>query len=224
MAGELKVINLGFVNAFLVKVKDGFILVDTGVPQQWEALDGQLAAAGCAPGKLKLVIITHGDVDHLGNGVKIKQKYQARIAMHREEADQAEKGMRLKRHIRTLPGKLFYFYRNLVRKMKGIEFVFDTFTPDLFLQDGQGLAEYGWDAKVVHLPGHTKGSIGILTAEGDLIAGDTLVNSHKPDIAVYVDDYEELKKSINKLKQMPVKMVYPGHGKPFKWEELKWND
>ncbi len=222
MAGELKIINLGFVNAYLAEVADGFILVDTGIPQQWELLDGQLAAAGCVPGKLKLVIITHGDVDHLGNCVKVKQKYQARIAMHPDEAVMAEKGLRLKRKVRTLAGKLFFLYRNMLRKIKGIKFVFDTFTPDILLTDGQSLAEYGWDAKVLHLPGHTKGSIGILNAAGELIAGDTLVNSHKPDIAVYIDNYEDLKNSINRLKQLPIKIVYPGHGKPFKREEMIW--
>ena len=44
-----KIIVLDFVNAFLVKLKDGFILIDTGMPQHWERLEAQLTAEGCLP-------------------------------------------------------------------------------------------------------------------------------------------------------------------------------
>jgi len=49
MSDNIKVINLDFVNAFLIKVKDGYILIDTGLPQQWEKLDEELISAGCLP-------------------------------------------------------------------------------------------------------------------------------------------------------------------------------
>jgi len=42
---------------------------------------------------------------------------------------------------------------------------FDTFQPDVILEDQQNLSGYGLEATVLHLPGHTKGSIGILTAD-----------------------------------------------------------
>jgi len=82
------------------------------------------------------------------------------------------------------------------------------------------LLEYGFNATVVHTPGHTKGSIGIITNEGDLFAGDTFTNRVKPDIAVYIESSSELRESIAKLKKMNIKMVYPGHGKPFEMKIL----
>jgi glyoxylase-like metal-dependent hydrolase (beta-lactamase superfamily II) len=36
------------------------------------------------------------------------------------------------------------------------------------LSDGQSLEEYGLVAKIIHIPGRTPGSIGMLTAEDDL--------------------------------------------------------
>lgn len=52
----------------------------------------------------------------------------------------------------------------------------DIFEPMVYLQDGDNLNEYGVDAKVVELPGHTEGSIG-LEIEGDkLFVGDALMN------------------------------------------------
>jgi len=44
----------------------------------------------------------------------------------------------------------------------------ERFKPDLYIDEGYDLSEYGLNAKFLHIPGHSKGSIGILTADGDL--------------------------------------------------------
>jgi hydroxyacylglutathione hydrolase len=85
MAEEIKVLNLGFVNAFLVKITDGFILIDTGLSGQWKKLESELTSEGCLPDKLRLVILTHGDSDHAGNCKKLQEKYHAKISMHKND-------------------------------------------------------------------------------------------------------------------------------------------
>ena len=89
------------------------------------------------------------------------------------------------------------------------------------MTDGQNLSEYGFDAKVIHIPGHTKGSIGVLTEDGILFAGDTFTNRKKPDIATYIENMQELNESLNRIKSMKITKIYPGHGKPFSMEQLK---
>jgi glyoxylase-like metal-dependent hydrolase (beta-lactamase superfamily II) len=91
----------------------------------------------------------------------------------------------------------------------------DRFKPDIYVEDGQDLLEYGFDAKIIHIPGHSKGSIGILTANGDLFCGDLFTNTNKPAINSIMDDKEAAYASIRKLKNLNVNTVYPGHGKPF---------
>ena len=54
---------------------------------------------------------------------------------------------------------------------------YDSFIPDIILEEGHDLSEHGLDTRVVHLPGHSKGSIGVLTAGGDLFHGDPLVHA-----------------------------------------------
>jgi glyoxylase-like metal-dependent hydrolase (beta-lactamase superfamily II) len=71
-------------------------------------------------------------------------------------------------------------------------------------------------------PDTQKGSLRILTDEGDFFAGDTLVSSRKPDIATFVDGFQGLDNSAGKLKKLNVKMVYPGHGKAFLSEKLAY--
>jgi hydroxyacylglutathione hydrolase len=93
----------------------------------------------------------------------------------------------------------------------------DTFKPDLTVDDSFDLSEYGFNARVIHTPGHSKGSIGVLTAEGDLFCGDLLYNMLGFN---FIDDLADFQSSIEKLKKLNVKMVYPGHGRPFPAKRL----
>ncbi len=101
--------------------------------------------------------------------------------------------------------------------------LFHKFKPDIFVGEGDDLGEYGLEGKVVHIPGHTTGSIGVLTSAGDFFCGDLLTNSGRPGKNKLVDDMAEMDASIEKLKKLGVKTVYPGHGKRFKMEEFTKN-
>jgi hydroxyacylglutathione hydrolase len=216
MNQETQLIDLGFVNAYLLKAADGYILIDTGVSQQWSRLESELLQAGCLPSRLKLVVITHGDFDHTGNCAELKRKYHVKIAMHSGDVQMVKTGLPLpvKRKARGLRGKLFLW---LGRRMIGN---FPVFEPDIILEDGQDLSEYGLAARVIYTPGHTKGSIAVLTADGRLFAGDTFSNRGKPAGAPFIANKEELRNSIAALKRTQAHTVYPGHGKPFAFDEL----
>ncbi len=218
MGEKVRTIKLGFVNAFLVESRNGFILIDTGMANQWDQLESRLLSFGCLPEQLKLVVITHGDPDHTGGCVKLQQKYKVSVAIHQGDASMVENGIMQKRKIRGLKRKVFIFFRRLMMpKLRMTKF-----KPDMLLSDGQSLEQYGLKARVYHLPGHTMGSIGILTDEGDFFSGDTLVNNKKPDTATYIENSQELQNTIDKLKKLGMKKIFPGHGKPFLAEELPW--
>lgn len=117
--------------------------------------------------------------------------------------------------------RIMFWLFSVLSKLKKNKTGFDKFKPEIFLHDGQGLHEYGFNAKIIHVPGHTKGSIAVLTNQGDLFAGDTLVNYRKPHTAIIVENPDDLRESLEKLKKLNVRKVYPGHGKPFSMEDLK---
>ncbi|MFX1266032.1 MAG: MBL fold metallo-hydrolase, partial [Promethearchaeota archaeon] len=99
----------------------------------------------------------------------------------------------------------------------------ERFTPDVYLEDGEKLSEYGLDARVVHMPGHSKGPVGIVTPEGDLIGGDLILKpekSDKPQLNSIIDDLEVARLSVNKLKDLNIKTVYPGHSTSFDFDTL----
>jgi glyoxylase-like metal-dependent hydrolase (beta-lactamase superfamily II) len=55
------------VNSYLIATDTGFIMIDSGYSSRRKDLEIILENAGCKPGNLKLVISTHGDLDHIGD-------------------------------------------------------------------------------------------------------------------------------------------------------------
>jgi glyoxylase-like metal-dependent hydrolase (beta-lactamase superfamily II) len=214
-------ISMGTVNCYLVKTDIGYILIDTGFPSTRTDLEKKLEAAGCRPGLLKLVVMTHGDQDHTGNGAYLREKYGAKISMHRDETAVVEKGNdTLSRRRRSFPRRVFNRAALEVLSLFVNSGKFERFSPDFTVDEGYDFSEYGFDARVLHIPGHSRGSIGILTADGNLFCGDLLWNRKRPTTHSIVDDRSELMASVKRLKDMRIKMVYPGHGKPFTMDSL----
>lgn len=98
---------------------------------------------------------------------------------------------------------------------------FHKLSPDILLSHNFDLKEYGLDASVMHIPGHTPGSVGILFESGNFISGDTFTNQTRPTAAPNAYDFKELAKSIDLLKRYKIITVYPGHGKPFSYDMMK---
>ena len=212
-------ISLGFVNAYLVHTPQGFLLVDTGVPDSWDRLRDALAAAGCTKENLKLVILTHGDMDHLGCARRFQRDWKVPVAAHRGDLALISTGEGPKRR-GTSP-----FLRLAMRlrpfRKPDLDAADSPFlTPDLFLADGDDLRSYGWDARVVHGPGHTAGSIALLTADGDLIIGDTASNMTRPGPGMLAEDFDEYNRTLAAFHLLPARTVHPGHGGPFPFEKL----
>jgi hydroxyacylglutathione hydrolase len=166
---------------------------------------------------LKLIILTRGYSDHADNCAYIREKYGAKTAMHTNDSGMVEHGdMTWNR--KAKPDKVSIMFRIMqIFGRLSKQGNFNTFKPDIYIEDGQDLSEYGLNAKVLHLPGHSKGSIGILTTKGDLFCGDLLYNIAGFN---FIDDLADFHASINKLKSLKINTVYPGHGKPFPMSSL----
>ena len=57
-------LNLGSVNCYLLQKDTDYILIDTGGSNKRTEIEEALLCAGCKPGNLRLIILTHGDFDH----------------------------------------------------------------------------------------------------------------------------------------------------------------
>lgn len=221
MTPRIQTIKAGS-NCYLLQAADGFVLVDSGVASRRAAVEKSLADAGCGAGDLKLVVLTHGDSDHADNCAYLRKVYGAAIGMHRADAQMVEQGdMSLGRKSR--PGRITAMGRviMLVGRLMALLGLppFERFSPDVLLEDGQSLSSYGLEATIVGLPGHSKGSIGVLTSDGDLFCGDLIYSFFRPAM-ILIDDVADAKSSIERLRALNVGTVYPGHGKAFPWAEF----
>jgi len=221
MRQEIKTINLllpyrlGSVNCYLIKTNTGYILIDTGCTRKRTDLEKELEGAGCKPGNLQVIVLTHGDFDHSGNAAYLRKKFGARIAMHRDDSGMVERGNMFWNRSKS---------NILIRMIAPILFRFgksERFKPDSYIEDGEHVSENGFNARVLHIPGHSKGSIGILTSSGDLFCGDLLENIHKPKLNSIMDDLTTANTSVEKLNKLGIRTVYPGHGKPFPMDVFK---
>jgi hydroxyacylglutathione hydrolase len=218
MLQDIKTITFGGVNCYLLTLDTGFVLVDTGYSKNRLEVEKELESAGCKQGTLKLIVLTHGDFDHTGNAAYLREKYGTKIAMHIDDEGMVEKGdlfyNRNANFLTRIMGKIMLpFLGGGLKKT-------DRFTPDMHIDDGYDFSEFGLDAKVIYLPGHSKGSIGILTSTGDLFCGDLLENTKKPAKNSLIADKKAFNASIEKLKQLELHTIYPGHGESFPIEQF----
>ncbi|HEX9090796.1 MAG TPA: MBL fold metallo-hydrolase, partial [Anaerolineales bacterium] len=203
------------VNCYLVKNETGYFLIDTGMTNSRHLVETELVRLGCRPGNLNLILITHGDFDHTGNAAYLRKVFASKIAMHEADAGILENGdMFWNRKIRSgLLKKVLPFFISFGKA--------EQCTPDILLRDGLSLAEYGLNSKVFNTPGHSSGSLCILTSTGELFCGDLLTSARqKPGLNSMMYDREAGNLSLERLKTLPIQTVYPGHGKPFQWSAM----
>ena len=223
MPQEIIIINLllpftlGRVNCYLIRTDTGYILIDTGCSNRRTDLEKELGSAGCEPGNLKAIVLTHGDFDHTGNAAYLRKKFNTKILMHHDDSGMVERGN-------------MFWNRNrsniLIRQIAPILSGFgksERFKPDLYIEDGDDLSRYGFEARVLHIPGHSKGSIGVMTTDSNLFCGD-LLTGDKPTLNSIMDSLEVANASLDRLKSLSIKAVYPGHGKSFLIEALIANN
>ena len=93
------------------------------------------------------------------------------------------------------------------------KFVPKEYEVDIKLSDNQIINKYGLDLKIISLPGHTDGSIGVLYKDY-LFAGDALVNRRRhPQIAYQNQHNKAALSSYNKIKELAPQIIFVGHDK-----------
>lgn len=197
-------IACGSVNCFIVEDGDDAILVDTGTLRYRDKVD-----KACEQVNLSLIVLTHGHIDHVQNAQYLSKKYHVPIAIHKLDYALTKDNFLEPLYAHTFLGKILLRFTKLSMKKETIE----PFSCNIFLKEGMELKEYGVDATVIRLTGHTKGSIGLKIGISDFIVGDALMNMGKPSVAKIYGDYQKVKQSAQIISQSGGRMIHFGHGK-----------
>lgn len=194
----------GNVNCYIVTNKDKAILIDTGRKKYREKI-----LEKCKEYHVSLIVLTHGHMDHCQNAAYLANALRIPVAMSEKDMDMIPNNRKQPMSAKTFLGKIVL----LVSLSSFEKDSLDVFEPTIYLKNGGNLNEYGIDAKVVELPGHTNGSIG-LEIEGDkLFVGDALMNMFYPTVSMLYVDEQEMLSTAKNISELGERTIYFGHGK-----------
>ena len=97
------------------------------------------------------------------------------------------------------------------------------YEPDICIGDADGglLRTLGFDAEIIPLPGHTYGSLGILS-RGILYCGDAFTALwHKPDITPHAVSPALMRQSLQTILRLDPQWLACGHGLPVRMRDAR---
>jgi glyoxylase-like metal-dependent hydrolase (beta-lactamase superfamily II) len=183
------IIGLYDANSYLI---NGKILVDTGM-----STDGLISTIkkNIDIKNLELIILTHCHYDHTASAQAIADISGAKIAIHKDDEPLLSND--------TVSAAAMFGNKA------------PTIKPDMLLEEGDRIpVGNGEELEVIHTPGHTPGGICLYESNSkSLFSGDTVF----PNGSIGRTDFQggnrgQLTASINKLVELDVKTLYPGHG------------
>lgn len=194
----------GNVNCYIVADNDKAILIDTGRKKYREKI-----LEKCKEFHVSLIVLTHGHMDHCQNAAYLANALHIPIAMNKKDINLIPDNRKQALLAKTFLGKIVLSVSLSSFEKDSL----DVFQPTVYLKNGDDLSGYGVDAKIVELPGHTKGSIGI-EVEDNLFVGDALMNMFYPTVSMLFHDKSEMLDSARKISRLGNRIIYFGHGKP----------
>jgi glyoxylase-like metal-dependent hydrolase (beta-lactamase superfamily II) len=217
--------KLGFTNNFLIKLKKGYILVDTSHAKKYNQFLKELRKEKIDVREILYLILTHHHDDHSGFVNKILANSQAKIIIHENAIHLLQLGTHDKRgeHWNWIVDGVLSSFTKLQKH---------NFPPiiirekDIILKNNKqkNLSTLGIKGRIITTPGHSNDSISLILNDGNAIIGDTAMNmlnlgetKYRP---FFIQDLDKIYQSWKKLIQFGARILHPSHGKAFPIEKL----
>ena len=168
-----------------------FVLIDAGAGKSFSRLVSNILTLGFVPERLNSIIATHCHVDHIGALSRFRQEYGVKIIAHELDAQAIESG--------EWVGAELY----------GVEYQPCPVDTKLARAE-QNLSLSKHELKMLHIPGHTRGSI-VVYAE---IAGKRILfgqDIHGPYEVAWGGDPGQAIVSLQKLIDLRADILCEGH-------------
>lgn len=173
------------------------VLIDTGCPGQMKDLLVAMDQHGVAFEKLKVVILTHQDIDHIGSLPELVQHDNGSIKVYAHKLDVPY----IEGHLPLLKDG------HIANPPKG--------KVDELLKDNQELPYCG-GIRVIHTPGHTPGHISLYLKQSKiLVAGDSMYSENGTLQGIHIPttlDIELAQQTLKKYVDLDIASVICYHG------------
>ncbi len=167
------------------------VVVDPGL--DGKAVAGKLKEKRLTPSH---ILLTHGHFDHVFGVRDLVNETGAKVVIHSADEEM-----------------LADPYKNVAAQYFGARLgAYPTAKADRCVNDGDVVSVGGLEFRVVHTPGHTKGSV-LYLCEDLMFSGDTLFSYGYGRTDLYGGSVEALMRSLEKILAMPEnRKLLPGHG------------
>jgi glyoxylase-like metal-dependent hydrolase (beta-lactamase superfamily II) len=155
--------------SFLVSNGSRRLLVDTGTPQDRRRLASALDDLGVE--RIDWLVLTHTHYDHAGNARFVRERFGARVAVHRAEAEYLASGLTDGEGV--VPRGTNSPLRFATDRLEGFltrALSFEPCAADLIVDGPLDFSGDGIDARIILTPGHSIGSISVI-ADGSVDVG-----------------------------------------------------
>ena len=195
-------------NVFLITNGGKTILIDTGTNTKWKKLEKKLVDLNI--NHIDYLILTHTHFDHAANAHRIKRKFNALVFVHETEASYLRSGNNI------IPDGTNMVTRSIINIFATRIFPrlkYEPCQPDILVNSSLDLNGFGFNAYIIHTPGHTIGSMSIIVDNEVAMVGDTMFGIFRWSVfPPYANDIKQMVKSWGLLLDTNCSIFIPAHG------------
>lgn len=191
---------------YAVLEQDGITLIDTGFPSQGMEILNEVRELGKRKLDVKQILLTHADLDHMGNAAWIQDKVGCPVWISEKELIYTD-GRKSR----------FGEKQEMAEAFQLINPRFSVYPPS---------GKMG-GFEIIETPGHSEGHVSILYNKKVLFGGDLFfcrqgqMASAKPE---YSENVPLAERSLEQLLTYKFTILCPAHGEPEKRKNVKWKE